>query len=89
MIENTTGVYGANSDKHPGLGCFCATEEDKRWIMDWGKSNHVLFWIKENLSGDKIIEDLQKIAETTKIDIASFCHHNLQKCQADEELAQR
>lgn len=68
----------------PRLGCFCATEEDKRWIMDWGKSNHVLFWIKGNLSGDKIIEDLQKIAETTKIDIASFWPPQFAEMAADE-----
>lgn len=77
------GIWG-EFGQTPRLGCFCATEEDKRWIMDWGKSNHVLFWIKENLSGDKIIEDLQKIAETTKIDIASFWPPQFAEMAADE-----
>lgn len=77
------GIWG-EFRQTPRLGCFCATEEDKRWIMDWGKSNHVLFWIKENLSGDKIIEDLQKIAETTKIDIASFWPPQFAEMAADE-----
>ena len=77
------GIWG-EFGQTPRLGCFCATEEDKRWIMDWGKSNHVLFWIKENLSGDKIIEDLQKIAETTKIDIASFWTPQFAEMAADE-----
>lgn len=77
------GIWG-EFGQTPRLGCFCATEEDKRWIMDWGKSNHVLFWIKENLSGDKIIEDLQKIAETTKIDIVSFWPPQFAEMAADE-----
>lgn len=77
------GIWG-EFGQTPRLGCFCATEEDKRWIMDWGKSNHVLFWIKENLSGDKIIEDLQKIAENTKIDIASFWPPQFAEMAADE-----
>lgn len=77
------GIWG-EFGQTPRLGCFCATEEDKRWIMDWGKSNHVLFWIKENLSGDKIIEDLQKIAETTKIDIASCWPPQFAEMAADE-----
>ena len=77
------GIWG-EFGQTPRLGCFCATEEDKRWIMDWGKSNHVLFWIKENLSGDKIIEDHQKIEETTKIHIASFWPPQFAEMAADE-----
>lgn len=77
------GIWG-EFRQTPRLGCFCATAEDKRWIVDWAKSNHILFWIKENLSGDKITEDLQKIAGTTKIDIASFWPPQFAEMAADE-----
>ena len=77
------GIWG-EFRQTPRLGCFCATEEDKRWIVDWAKSNHILFWIKEDLSGDKITEYLQKIAETTKIDIASFWSPQFAEMAADE-----
>ena len=77
------GIWG-EFRQTPRLDCFCATEEDKQWIVDWAKSNHILFWIKENLSGDKITEYLQKIAETTKIDIASFWSPQFAEMAADE-----
>ena len=77
------GIWG-EFRQTPRLDCFCATAEDKRWIVDWAKSNHILFWIKENLSGDKITEDLQKIAGTTKIDIASFWPPQFAEMAADE-----
>ena len=77
------GIWG-EFRQTPRLGCFCATGEDKRWIVDWAKSNHILFWIKEDLSGDKITEYLQKIVETTKIDIASFWSPQFAEMAADE-----
>lgn len=75
------GIWG-EFRQIPRLHCFCITEEDKRWIADWAKSHHILFY--GNLSNEETIKILRKYTKIAKIDMASFWPSRFAEMVADE-----
>ena len=75
------GIWG-EFRQIPRLHCFCITEEDKRWIADWAKSHHILFY--GNLSNEETIKIPRKYTKIGKIDMASFWPSRFAEMVADE-----